>query len=103
MTHEPIEQREGLTRPIIGIENRTAQEVFDIMCDRIVRRLAAEQTRASTPAVDREAVARVNDPQGVLVPAEPVCRIIEAMEIAPIIKQRLILEIGGLRTKGTEA
>lgn len=23
-----------LTRPIIGIENRTAQEVFDIMCDR---------------------------------------------------------------------
>lgn len=25
---------ERLTRPIIGIENRTAQEVFDIMCDR---------------------------------------------------------------------
>lgn len=24
-----------LTRPIIGIENRTAQEVFDIMADRI--------------------------------------------------------------------
>lgn len=24
-----------LTRPIVGIENRTAQEVFDIMCDRI--------------------------------------------------------------------
>jgi hypothetical protein len=24
-----------LIRPIIGIENRTAQEVFDIMCDRI--------------------------------------------------------------------
>lgn len=24
-----------LTRPIIGIKNRTAQEVFDIMCDRI--------------------------------------------------------------------
>lgn len=24
-----------LTRPIIGIENRTAQEVFDMMCDRI--------------------------------------------------------------------
>lgn len=24
-----------LTRPIIGIENRTAQEVFDIMCDRL--------------------------------------------------------------------
>ncbi|MGM4909158.1 hypothetical protein [Rhizobium sp. 768_B6_N1_8] len=26
---------EALTRPIIGIENRTAQEVFAIMCDRI--------------------------------------------------------------------
>lgn len=26
-----------LTRPIIGIENRTPQEVFDIMCDRISR------------------------------------------------------------------
>jgi antitoxin component HigA of HigAB toxin-antitoxin module len=26
---------EALTRPIAGIENRTAQEVFDIMCDRI--------------------------------------------------------------------
>lgn len=25
------------TRPIVGIENRTAQEVFDIMCDRITR------------------------------------------------------------------
>lgn len=25
---------ETVTRPIIGIENRTAQEVFDIMCDR---------------------------------------------------------------------
>jgi hypothetical protein len=27
--------RPELTRPIIGIENRTAQEVFDMMCDRI--------------------------------------------------------------------
>lgn len=26
---------ERLTRPIIGIENRTAQEAFDIMADRI--------------------------------------------------------------------
>jgi hypothetical protein len=26
---------ESLTRPIIGIENRTPQEAFDIMCDRI--------------------------------------------------------------------
>lgn len=29
-----------LTRPIIGIENRTPQEVFDIMCDRVRRSLA---------------------------------------------------------------
>lgn len=28
---------ERVTRPIVGIENRTAQEVFDIMCDRIRR------------------------------------------------------------------
>lgn len=27
--------RPDATRPIIGIENRTAQEVFDMMCDRI--------------------------------------------------------------------
>lgn len=28
-----------VTRPIVGIENRTAQEVFDIMCDRFNRAL----------------------------------------------------------------
>jgi iron-sulfur cluster repair protein YtfE (RIC family) len=33
-----------ITRPIIGIENRTAQEVFDIMCDR-VRYLAQERDK----------------------------------------------------------
>lgn len=33
MTLSPRELK--LVRPIIGIENRTAQEVFDIMCDRI--------------------------------------------------------------------
>lgn len=30
-----------LTRPIIGIENRTAQEVFEIMRDRITAALSA--------------------------------------------------------------
>lgn len=30
-----------LTRPIIGIENRTAQEVFDIMCSRFTAYLSA--------------------------------------------------------------
>lgn len=36
MTTLPKEVIEAayLTRPIVGIENRTAQEVFDIMCDR---------------------------------------------------------------------
>lgn len=34
-----------LTRPILGIENRTAHEVFSIMCDRITRR-AESQTGA---------------------------------------------------------
>jgi hypothetical protein len=28
---------DALTRPILGIENRTAQEAFDIMCDRFRR------------------------------------------------------------------
>lgn len=32
---------ERLTRPIIGIENRTADEVFDIMADRIRAALSA--------------------------------------------------------------
>lgn len=79
MTHEAIEQREGLTRPIIGIENRTAQEVFDIMCDRIVRRLAAEQTRASTPAVDREAdlFQAIHDAMADEINGEPSGDIIE--------------------------
>lgn len=35
-----------LTRPIVGIENRTAQEVFDIMADRI--RLAATRSASAT-------------------------------------------------------
>lgn len=43
-----------LTRPIVGIENRTAQEVFDIMCDRL---------RAASPA-----------PAGVTVPEEITSR-----------------------------
>ena len=36
-----------LLRPIVGVENRTAQEVFDIMCDRI----AAWNRRTAQPAV----------------------------------------------------
>jgi HAMP domain-containing protein len=36
---EMAEGMEGMKRPIIGIENRTAREVFDIMVDRIPRAL----------------------------------------------------------------
>lgn len=40
-------ERDRLTRPIIGIENRTPQEVFDIMSDRI--RLALRRPAAPLP------------------------------------------------------
>lgn len=44
-----------LTRPIIGIENRSAQEVFDIMCDRIRQALAL---RTPSDGVSDEMVER---------------------------------------------
>lgn len=48
---------ERLLRPIIGIENRTAQEAFDIMCDRLRRALstrpAAEEWRPTHRHVKR--------------------------------------------------
>lgn len=37
-----------LTRPIVGIENRTAQEVFDIMCDRFKIALSAAEPHPAT-------------------------------------------------------
>jgi hypothetical protein len=39
-----------LLRPIIGIENRTAQEVFDIMCDRFRRFASHEPASRETQA-----------------------------------------------------
>jgi len=42
---------EKLTRPIIGIENRTAQEVFDMMCDRIRRTPAPEGEVVGDPVL----------------------------------------------------
>lgn len=42
-----------ITRPIIGIENRTAQEVFDIMCDRL--RAEVKAARAGKGVGGREA------------------------------------------------
>jgi len=41
-----------LTRPIIGIENRTAQEVFDIMCDRIRRSASPSIGRVGVKALE---------------------------------------------------
>lgn len=38
-----------LMRPIVGIENRTAQEVFDIMCDRFRSALSAEVQDVAIP------------------------------------------------------
>jgi hypothetical protein len=35
LTKRVAELEPKLTRPIIGLENRSALEVFDIMCDRI--------------------------------------------------------------------
>ncbi len=46
-----------LTRPITGIENRTAQEVFDIMCDRIRSRLSAS-IPAELDAVEMDMIQR---------------------------------------------
>jgi len=42
---------DALTRPIIGIENRTAQETFDIMCDRIRRSAAFSEAEQQPVAV----------------------------------------------------
>ena len=47
--------REDVTRPIVGIENRTAQEVFDIMADRF--RLA----HTARPDVYREAYDELHE------------------------------------------
>ena len=49
-------QASELTRPIIGIENRTAQEVFDIMCDRFTR-----ATQPQSLTIDDETVARLRE------------------------------------------
>lgn len=62
-----------LTRPIIGIENRTAQEAFDIMCDRI--------RRASPAPAESGAVAWMKDVGGNesdLGPAYDECLVVAA-------------------------
>lgn len=47
-----------LTRPIVGIENRTAQEVFDIMCDRfrlsaLSPRVVSDEPPLTCPHIDK--------------------------------------------------
>jgi hypothetical protein len=51
---------EKLTRPIIGIENRTALEVFDIMCDRIRRLSPKGHSEASVDELCARLRRRVN-------------------------------------------
>ena len=52
MTQPHQIDREAVLRPIVGIENRTAQEVFDIMCDRIRRRPAPMEAVAWREKID---------------------------------------------------
>ena len=47
---------DDLTRPIIGIENRTAQEAFDIMCDRIEQERLARKSPSPQPHTGRAGV-----------------------------------------------
>lgn len=55
---------DDLTRPIIGIENRTAQEAFDIMCDRI--RYALNEPMADDAATCFICLKSINDGDMVL-------------------------------------
>lgn len=53
-----------LTRPIIGIENRTAQEVFDIMCSRFTAYLAALGEQKPVASVDQPELFTIAYMQG---------------------------------------
>lgn len=54
MTIPPVDDSpDRLTRPIVGIKNRTAQEVFDIMADRIRRALAPRSVWPTEEDVER--------------------------------------------------
>lgn len=52
-----VERLRNLTRPIVGIEHRTAQEVFDLMVER-VRRARLSQAGAGGGGVEPWAIAR---------------------------------------------
>lgn len=49
----------ALTRPVIGIENRTATEVFDIMSDRIRAYLTATESAARLTEAQMRALSRM--------------------------------------------
>ncbi|WP_421358194.1 hypothetical protein [Agrobacterium rosae] len=50
-----------LTCPIVGIENRTAQEVFDIMCDRLKAEFGTEEAPRYTTRRLREEVRKAEE------------------------------------------
>jgi len=50
------DEAKALVRPIIGIEYRTPQEVFDIMCDRFAYQKALIETQAREIERLREAL-----------------------------------------------
>lgn len=67
-----------LTRPIIGIENRTAQEVFDIMCDRIRSALVSAPAVPDAVAADWQ---RIDD---ALVSCASLIRALASDDIATV-------------------
>ncbi|WPM82760.1 hypothetical protein R5W60_16600 [Brucella pseudintermedia] len=52
-----VKAEQNITRPIVGIENRTAQEVFDIMRDRILSALEPSAARKELMKQIREGTA----------------------------------------------
>jgi len=52
-----------VTRPIIGIENRTAQEVFEIMCDRFRTSFPLIAAQAHNATVEQCAEVADNYPK----------------------------------------
>lgn len=63
---------EGVARPIIGIENRTAQEVFDIMCDRIKSARRSASTQAPVAWTNAYWLAEVQANGRQMIEAAPV-------------------------------
>lgn len=75
MNKTPTEEAvERATRPIVGMHNRTAQEVFDIMCDRVRFALHAESLRAARLQAERDRAVEALRPfaaTGAVLDAKP--------------------------------